>query len=115
MIVTMRNGRHQGLSLIEVIVALVVISASVRRCSCGPGRRCRSPRARPGQQQAELERNITELALSLNPAERPTGELLTATHRYQWRANPMRGPVDQVRQPAPAPSADCASWSELGP
>jgi len=26
MIVTMRNGRHQGLSLIEVIVALVVIS-----------------------------------------------------------------------------------------
>lgn len=100
----MRRGtkrrRSQGLSLIEVIVALVVISGFGAALFVWAGQTLQiASRAALVQQQAELERNITELAFSLNPAERPTGEMITATHRYRWSALPTRGPVDQARHP----------------
>lgn len=93
-------GCPRGLSLIEVIVALVVISGFGAALFVWAGQTLQmATRAARVQQQAELERNITELAFSLNPAERPIGELLTLTHRYQWRATATRGPSDQTRHP----------------
>lgn len=90
----------RGLSLIEVIVALVVISGFGAALFVWSGQTLQmTSRAALVQQQVELERNITELAFSLNPGERPIGELLTATHRYQWRANATQGPSDQARHP----------------
>lgn len=95
------SRRHsRGLSLIEVIVALVVISGFGAALFVWAGQTLQmASRAALVQQQAELERNITELAFSLNPVERPTGELITATHRYAWRATATQGPSDQTRHP----------------
>ncbi len=91
--------RH-GLSLIEVIVALVVISGFGAALFAWAGQTLQmASRAALVQQQVELERNVTELAFSLNPGERPIGELLTITHRYQWRSTAIRGPSDQSRHP----------------
>ena len=95
------RGSAQGLSLIEVIVALVVISSFGATLFVWAGQTLQiASRAAIVQQQAELERNVTELAFSLNPSERPSGDMLTATHRYLWLALPVRGPVDQTRHPA---------------
>jgi prepilin-type N-terminal cleavage/methylation domain-containing protein len=92
--------RQQGLSLIEVIVALVVISGFGAALFVWAGQTLQTAsRAASAQHLAELERNVTELAYSLNPSERPDGELLTATHRYRWLASVERGPSDQLRQP----------------
>jgi prepilin-type N-terminal cleavage/methylation domain-containing protein len=93
--------QSRGLSLIEVIVSLVVISGFGAALFVWAGQTLQmASRAALVQQQAELERNVTELAFSLNPGERPTGELLTITHRYQWRASPSQGPSDQARHPS---------------
>lgn len=93
-------ARSRGLSLIEVIVALVVISGFGAALFVWAGQTLQMvSRAAALQQQTELERNITELASSLNPAERPSGEVRSATHRYQWRTNVSRGPTDQTRHP----------------
>lgn len=94
------RARSRGLSLIEVIVALVVISGFGAALFVWAGQTLQmASRAAQVQQQAELERNITEIAFSLNPGVRPGGELTTATHRYQWRATATRGPTDQARHP----------------
>ncbi len=86
--------------MIEVIVALVVISGFGAALFVWSGQTLQmTSRAALIQQQVELERNITELAFSLNPGERPIGELLTATHRYRWRADATQGPSDQARHP----------------
>jgi len=88
------------MALIEVIVALVVISGFGAALFVWAGQTLQmASRAAQVQQRAELERNVTELAFSLNPMERPIGELLTATHRYQWRATATQGPSDAARHP----------------
>ena len=105
-------ARSRGLSLIEVIVALVVISGFGAALFVWAGQTLQMvSRAAAVQQQAELERNITELAFSLNPVERPSGELLTATHRYQWRATVSRGPTDQTRHPTGISPYEVALYS----
>lgn len=92
------RSRPRGLSLLEVIVALVVISGFGAALFVWAGQTLQTAsRAALVQQEAELERNVTEIAYSLNPALRPSGELLTPTHRYQWRAVVTQGPSDQVR------------------
>ncbi len=94
----MSHRRSRGLSLIEVIVALVVISGFGAALFVWAGQTLQmASRAALVQQQAEIERNITEIAFSLNPVERPTGDLATATHRYEWRATATQGPSDQAR------------------
>lgn len=88
----------RGLSLIEVIVALVVISGFGGALFVWAGQTLQmASRAMLVQQQVEIERNVTELAFALNPADRPTGEQLTATHRYRWGSTLTRGPTDQLR------------------
>jgi prepilin-type N-terminal cleavage/methylation domain-containing protein len=91
---------QRGLSLIEVIVALVVISGFGAALFVWAGQTLQTAsRAANVQRETELERNITELAYSLNPSERQSGELSTPTHRYRWQATIERGPVNQLRQP----------------
>jgi len=97
-----RGGRGaravRGISLIEVIVALVVISGFGSALFVWAGQTLQTAsRAAQLQQQVELERNVTELAASLNPALRPSGELRTTTHRYAWTSTPSKGPADQLR------------------
>lgn len=96
----MSHRSSRGLSLIEVIVALVVISGFGAALFVWAGQTLQmASRAALVQQQAEVERNVTEIAFSLNPAARPSGDLFTATHRYGWRATAIRGPSDQARHP----------------
>jgi prepilin-type N-terminal cleavage/methylation domain-containing protein len=86
----------RGLSLIEVIVALVVISGFGAALFVWAGQTLQvATRAAVVQRQAEVARNVTELAFALNPIERPTGEQITPTHRYQWTATATQGPADQ--------------------
>ncbi|MDE2367962.1 MAG: type II secretion system protein [Burkholderiales bacterium] len=96
-----RNPKVRGFSLIEVIVALVVISSFGAALFVWAGQTLQlASRAAAVQQDAEIERNITELAYSLNPAEQPSGDLRTSTHRFHWQATPTHGPVDQVKHPS---------------
>jgi prepilin-type N-terminal cleavage/methylation domain-containing protein len=93
--------RQRGLSLLEVLVALVILTGFGAALFTWAGQTLQSAnRAIAMQRETELANNITELATSLNPALQPDGELETATHRYRWTAVPLRGPVDQVRHPA---------------
>ncbi len=95
-----RSSLPAGLSLIEVIVALVVISGFGAALFVWAGQTLQTAnRAAAMQRQAELERNVTEIAFSLNPGDRPEGQIVTATHRYQWRTTTSRGPTDQTRHP----------------
>ena len=96
---SLQNQRGlRGLSLLEVIVALVIISAFGAALFVWAGQTLQTAsRAARLQQEAELERNVTEIAYSLNPALRPSGELLTPTHRYQWQAQVERSLSDQPR------------------
>jgi prepilin-type N-terminal cleavage/methylation domain-containing protein len=91
---------QRGLSLIEVIVALVVISGFGAALFVWAGQTLQTAsRAATLQQEVELERNITELASSLNPSESASGELRTPSHLYRWQATVERAPTDQLRQP----------------
>ena len=102
----LNRGSSKGLSLIEVIVALVVISGFGAALFVWAGQTLQTAsRAADVQQQAELERNITELAYSLNPMQTPNGQMQTATHRYRWQASAEVGPTDQV-----AALAGISSW-----
>jgi prepilin-type N-terminal cleavage/methylation domain-containing protein len=95
------RSRERGLSLIEVIVALVVISGYGAALFVWAGQTLQTAtKAASVQQDAEIERNITELAYSVNPSHAPGGELSTQTHRYRWQATAERGPANQLRQPA---------------
>ena len=88
----------RGFSLIEVIVALVVISSFGAALFVWAGQTLQTAsRGAQVQQQAEVERNITELAFALNPVLQPSGEWMTPTYRYRWSAVPSVGPADQVR------------------
>ncbi|MEO5732848.1 MAG: type II secretion system protein [Rubrivivax sp.] len=91
---------QRGLSLIEVVVALVVISGFGAALFVWAGQTLQTAsRAVQVQQEVEIERNVTELAASLNPAERPGGEWLTPTHRYRWQTVAERSSSDQARHP----------------
>jgi prepilin-type N-terminal cleavage/methylation domain-containing protein len=100
-IVQPRKGQIQrGLSLIEVIVALVVISGFGAALFVWAGQTLQTAsRAATVQHDTELERNVTELASSLNPSESATGELRTPGHVYRWQASVEREAADQLRQP----------------
>jgi prepilin-type N-terminal cleavage/methylation domain-containing protein len=94
------RGPQRGLSLIEVIVALVIISGFGAALFVWAGQTLQTAsRAAALQQEVELERNITELAWSLNPSQRASGELRTPSHIYRWQARIEREPADQLRQP----------------
>jgi prepilin-type N-terminal cleavage/methylation domain-containing protein len=91
---------QRGLSLIEVIVALVVISGFGAALFVWAGQTLQTAtRAATLQSEVELERNITELASSLNPSDSDSGELRTPSHVYRWQASVAREPADQLRQP----------------
>ncbi len=92
--------QQRGLSLIEVVVALVVISGFGAALFVWAGQTLQTAsRAAQVQQDVETERNVTELAASLNPAERPSGEWITATQRYRWQIASERSSSDQARHP----------------
>ncbi|MBU6257342.1 MAG: type II secretion system protein [Burkholderiales bacterium] len=94
-------ARAAGFSLLEVIVALVVISGFGASLFVWAGQTLQTAtRAAVVQQQAEIERNVTELVYAINPGQHPSGELQTANHRYAWQATPIQGPLDQLRYPA---------------
>lgn len=91
---------QRGLSLIEVVVALVVISGFGAALFVWAGQTLQTAsRAAQVQQEVEVERNVTELAASLNPADRPSGEWVTPTHRYRWQTVAERSSSDQARHP----------------
>ncbi|MCC7461848.1 MAG: type II secretion system protein [Gammaproteobacteria bacterium] len=88
----------RGFSLIEVIVALVLIAGFGAALFTWAGQTLQTvTRAVQAVQRAELERNVTELAASLNPGLRPSGQWQTATHLYRWTSQAVLGPSDQVR------------------
>ena len=88
----------RGFSLIEVIVALVVISGFGAALFVWAGQTQQSAaRAVQAPQRVELEHNVTELAAGINPGTHPSGEWRSATHLYRWTSEPLRGPLDQVR------------------
>lgn len=94
--------RHMhGISLIEVIVALVVVSSFGAALFTWAGQTYKTAnRAVELMGEIELERNVSELVHSINPAKRPEGKLDTDNHIYEWRSTVTRPPVDHVKHPA---------------
>lgn len=93
--------RARGVSLLEVIVALVVISSFGAALFTWAGQTYRTAsRTAELMEQLELERNITELAASINPARNPEGKLQTDEAIYEWRATAVRLPADHVKHPS---------------
>lgn len=91
---------QRGISLIEVIVALVVISGFGAALFVWAGQTLQTAsRAQEVLREVELENNITEFANSLNPAQREQGRLDLGNHVYEWSAKVLREPVDHVRHP----------------
>lgn len=97
----MKSGTSErGISLIEVIVALVVISGFGASLFVWAGQTLQTAtRAGLALTESELDRNISEFALSINPAERPEGRLEVAQHAYEWTSSVLREPSDHVRHP----------------
>lgn len=96
----LRRHTQAGLSLLEVIVALVVLSSFGAALFIWAGQTLQTAgRAQLIQRDTELERNITEHAASLNPAAREQGQLETPMLRYSWKATLVKGPVEHVRHP----------------
>ncbi|TDP71426.1 type II secretion system protein [Roseateles toxinivorans] len=94
------RAHQRGISLLEVIVALVILSSFGAALFVWAGQTLQiATRAQVLQQEAELERNVSEHAASINPAATSEGRLDTPTHRFAWKATAILGPVDHVRHP----------------
>lgn len=90
----------RGLALLEVVVALVVIASFGAALFTWSGQTLQmARRATEAMDDAALERNVTELAVTLNPAQRPEGRLQTAAHTIEWRATEQRPRLDHIRHP----------------
>lgn len=94
------RSKQCGVSLIEVIVALVVISGFGAALFVWAGQTMQAAsRAQEVVGENEIQANITELANSLNPAIRPDGRLDLGNRVYEWGSSAIRPPVDHVRHP----------------
>lgn len=92
--------RQRGISLLEVIVALVILSSFGAALFVWAGQTLQTAtRAQVLQQEVELERNVSAHAASINPAVTKEGRLDTPTHRFAWTVRVIFGPVDHVRHP----------------
>lgn len=98
----LRSRRQQaGVSLLEVIVALVIVASFGAALFSWAGQTYKTAsRAVEISEEVELERNLIELAQSINPASRADGKLETETHIYEWHATMLRPLANHAKHPA---------------
>ncbi|WP_269631611.1 type II secretion system protein [Pelomonas sp. BJYL3] len=97
----MTHTQQRGISLIEVIVALVVISGFGAALFVWAGQTLKTAsRAMAVLDEIALESNITEFAVSLNPAVAGQGRMDLGSQVYEWSSKLERDPADHVRHPA---------------
>lgn len=96
----MTQSQQRGISLIEVIVALVVISGFGAALFVWAGQTLKTAsRAMAVLDEVTLDSNITEFAVSLNPARMPQGRVHVGIQTYEWSSKVRRDAVDHVRHP----------------
>lgn len=96
----MTHTQQRGISLIEVIVALVVISGFGAALFVWAGQTLKTAsRAMAVLDEVTLDSNISEFAVSLNPARMPQGRLHVGTQTYEWSSKIQRAVADHVRHP----------------
>lgn len=91
----------RGISLLEVIVALVVLS-TFGAALFGWAAQTHRTAVRSGEilRRLELERNAIEVASSLNPARTARGRIAFGSTVVEWDSTPLRALVDHVRHPS---------------
>lgn len=90
-----------GVALLEVIVALVIVSTFGAALFTWSAQTYRAAsRAVDLLEAAELERNALELSQALNPARMPHGKLQTEACIYEWSSQLVRPATDHVKHPA---------------
>ena len=96
----MIQSQQRGISLIEVIVALVVISGFGAALFVWAGQTLKTAsRAMVVLDEIALDSNITEFAASLNPARLPQGRVHLGIQTYEWSSKLLRDTADHVRHP----------------
>jgi prepilin-type N-terminal cleavage/methylation domain-containing protein len=90
-----RDSAQAGFTLLEVIVALVILTAALLAFYEFLSTAIRAAeRVWQAAEAYDRERNGLALAASLNPMATPTGELDLGTYRVRWRAERI-GPSQQ--------------------
>ncbi len=103
---------ERGVSLLEVIVALVIISTFGVALFVWAAQTSRTAaRAADWLERWELESNASALAVSLNPTLRPQGSLETPGHRFEWTSSLLRPGVPHVKHPAGLSPYEVATYA----
>lgn len=96
----MRSASQRGFSLLEALVAMVILASSGWalldwvNASVASLRRVEDANAR-----SEASRNIIEYMQGVNPSQRPQGQVDLGQARVQWEAALIAGPADNIDYP----------------
>lgn len=89
--------RAQGFSLLEAIVALVLVSTlAVTLFGWINGNFITLRRVHDANAKSEATVNILEYMRSVNPMQAREGEATLGLYRIRWRAQPIVSPVDRA-------------------
>jgi general secretion pathway protein I len=95
-----RPRAQRGVSLIEVIVALVIVSTYGAALFTWAAQTFRTAnRAVELLDRSELERNLLEVCQTINPAVQAQGKLQAGLYDYVWDAHATQALADHVKHP----------------
>lgn len=88
-----RTPRPRGFGILEAIVALTLLAGTGAALYAWLGTNLRAVSALAGASaRAELQLRALELLETVNPAQKPQGELTVGQLRLQWRSEPAAPP-----------------------
>ncbi|MBI1778294.1 MAG: prepilin-type N-terminal cleavage/methylation domain-containing protein [Proteobacteria bacterium] len=92
--------RQRGFTLLEAIVALVLIAITLMPLYEWVGRSLAGmSKVADTARQAEAQLSAVAVLAAVNPMEEPLGTVDTGSYRIRWRSTPMTDPVDDTGYP----------------
>jgi general secretion pathway protein I len=95
-----RAERQAGFTLLEAIVALVLIAVTLVPLYEWVGRSLAAmARVADNTREAEAKLSAVSVISAVNPMEEPTGAVDSGSYRIRWQATPLTDPVDNSGYP----------------